>query len=380
MAQTSNSNSPATGADQWLRKCSLLVLQGSSDPSSATGNAIDLSEFRIRFHTFQAEADGRPPWAWIRVTNLAADTEQKFVNEFTAVVLQAGYLNGRFGVIFRGTIKEFRRGHETVTDTFLDIYAGDGDIAHNFSAMNETLAAGWTHDTAKKAALDEYARNGGPQVGYDARAISALGPNVRGQVMWGMTHRHITRETRALGQVWLPINGKISIVPFDGYKPGEAVKLSSATGLIGWPEQTPEGIKATCLLNPAITVQDLVQIDNKDINYSVAPGGGFTTPAIGGGTSGQGNSFAPVFLQPVTSDGYYRALVVEHHGDTRGNEWYTEILALAIDMSQKGAAQGETGVDDQNLPVPPPAGTDLPTGDKPDNDPTSPFSPTRGFG
>jgi hypothetical protein len=33
---------------------------------------------------------------------------------------------------------------------------------------------------------------------------------------------------------------------------GGAVKLTGATGLIGWPEVTESGISARCLLNPGI--------------------------------------------------------------------------------------------------------------------------------
>jgi hypothetical protein len=35
----------------------------------------------------------------------------------------------------------------------------------------------------------------------------------------------------------------------------------------------------------------------------------------------------------VTNDGFYRVMVAEHVGDTRGNDWYTELTCLAADIS-----------------------------------------------
>jgi hypothetical protein len=372
-----------TGHDQWIRKCSLTITHSSSplvtptDPTSGipiagdAPKALNLSDFRIRFKTYQAEGGGRPPGAWIRVTNLAPDTEWSFIKEYNGIVLQAGYLNGRFGIIFAGTIKEYRRGHETVTDSFLDIWAGDGDIAFSRSAMNETLAKNWNNQQQRDKIIAQMEKDGGVQRGYNAQAIAAFAANARGTTMWGFSRSLMNGNVARDGLAWVPINGKINVVPLNGYKPGEAIELSSATGMVGWPEQTPEGIAATCLLNPAAQVGNLMHIDNKDINQSRAPGGGFTTPAIGGSPNNPG--WGPTFLQPVTDDGFYRIIKVEHHGDTRGNEWYTELLGLAIDVSQPGAQQGQAGTSDHDIPVPPPVGSNLPTGDKPDTDPTSPF-------
>lgn len=367
---------PAT--DQWIRKCSLFVMAGA-DPSAGTDKGLDLSNFRIRFQTHQADPIAkRPPWAIIRVTNLAPETEKKFINEYSSVVLQAGYENGKFGIIFRGTIKQYRRGHESATDSYLNIYASDGDMSWVNGVINKTFPAGWTNAHKQQAAFDAAAQYG-LQKGYIGTGISqdamkALGRNIRGTSIWGMMHKSLTETTRQAGETWTISHGKINIVPLNGYLPGEAVKLSGATGLIGWPEQTQGGIDVTCLLNPAIRCGNLVQIDNKAINYSKAAGGKTAagkTIAGGGlrveGFPGLGDVF---FLQPVTDDGYYRVILVEHQGDTRGNDWFTKLTCLAIDISQVAdlAKGGQAGVDDIKIPVPPPVADwgGLPKGDQSD--------------
>ncbi|MGC8165472.1 hypothetical protein ACP3WT_28400, partial [Salmonella enterica] len=68
-------------------------------------------------------------------------TRQRIEQEFTRIVLQAGYA-GNYGIIFDGSVKQVRRGRENQTDTYLDITAADGDSAYNFAVVNTSLAAG----------------------------------------------------------------------------------------------------------------------------------------------------------------------------------------------------------------------------------------------
>jgi hypothetical protein len=176
----------------------------------------------------------------------------------------------------------------------------------------------------------------------EAAIAAATQPGtLRGTVSRGMANSELGNLGRQVGFAYTYTDGKINIVPLNGYLPGEAIKLSASTGMIGWPEQTQEGINVTSLLNPAIHVQNLVQIDNADINKTQAPGGGFTVkdfPAPG----------VVTIYQPVTNDGFYKVLVVEHEGDSRGNPWYTNMVCLAVD----GTAAANQATSDQTIPVP----------------------------
>ena len=133
-------------------------------------------------------------------------------------------------------------------------------------------------------------------------------------------------------------------MPLKGYLPGEAVVLTGRTGLIGWPDQTEAGISARCLLNPAIKCQGLVKIDNKSINQTQVVEntfGSFGGESVGEGETGGVSHFPSRqdfrMFASVTEDGYYRVLVVEHVGDTRGNEWYTNLTLLEADLSAEKA-------------------------------------------
>lgn len=303
-------------ARQWLRKVSLVVGESS-------GRGLDLSALRIRFSTRKGDLQ-TPNSAEIRVYNLSENTVQQIQREFTRVMLQAGY-EDNFGVIFLGNIKQLRRGRENGTDTFLDIFAGDGDAAYNFATVNRTLAAGATNRDrigACTAAMGGYGVSEGiiPETG---------GPTLpRGQVMYGMARSHMRRAAQSGDMSWSIQDGKVTMVPRNGYISSGAVVLTAKTGLIGTPEQTQDGIRAQSLLNPQIQIGRRVKIDNKSILQAK-----------------KDMSYTAINMTPrVSNDGFYRVLIADCEGDTHGTEWYTNITCIALDdtvpasMAAKGVA------------------------------------------
>lgn len=142
--------------------------------------------------------------------------------------------------------------------------------------------------------------------------------------MFGM-FRDYARDIATSNQTfWSIQNGKFQMIKRTAYLPGTVVILNSNSGLISQPEQTEEGIRIKSLLNPSIVIGSLVKINNGDINQTINQ----TTAPI------SYDSFVNLqLLADVTADGNYRAYVVEHHGDTRGQDWYTNITGLAVDVS-----------------------------------------------
>src|SRR5690348_5163435 len=100
---------------QWIRKIGLVVYSKArwveaQLPDPATGSrlrqvttnaneGLDLSEMRIQFRISQSDTE-TPNTAIIRVYNLSPETARKVQGEFQRVVLQAGYENASYGVIF----------------------------------------------------------------------------------------------------------------------------------------------------------------------------------------------------------------------------------------------------------------------------------------
>ena len=270
---------------QYLRKCSLIV--------AGMDQGLDLSGLRIRFSVKRSDAQ-TPNAAEIRVYNLAPNTARQIRDEFTRVILQAGY-EENFGVIFDGDIKQVKFGREGGTDTYVDIAAGDGDAAYNFAVVNTTLAAGARQSDQIRAALAPMAERG-VTAGYidttDDRALP------RGKAMFGMSRDYLRRSADTTATTWSIQDRKVQFVKRTGLLPGQAVALSSATGLVGVPEVTNEGVYIRSLLNPLLVIGGRVQVSGS-----------------------------------TDADGIYRILVVEHTGDTHGNEWYSTITGLLVDPS-----------------------------------------------
>lgn len=309
--------------EQFGRKASLIVAGGSS--------GIDLSELHFKFNVSVADGPS-PDNASIRIYNLSADTVKQITGrtpvEYTRVVLQAGY-ESSYGVIFDGTIKQFRKGRENATDTYLDILAAASDIEYNFGVVNKTLAAGATQQQIATTVAEQMGLAvGSVQADNSLKVTGGVLP--RGKVLWGMGHLHMRNLAASMGATWNISDGKINVIPLTGYLPGEAVVLNSATGMVGIPEQTDQGVKVRCLLNPKIHIGGLMQIDQASINTTSAQAS-FALPA----GQLQFNNYEVGFYADVTADGYYRCYVVEFNGDTRGQDWYTDIIGLAADISSK---------------------------------------------
>lgn len=311
---------------QWLRRVSLLMVNDTQ--------ALDLSQMHFKFSTAQCDEES-PNNVSIRVYNLKDETIKAIQGEYSEVVLQAGYEQGPFGVIFKGTVKQYRIGKEgDAVNSYLDILAADGDITYNFGYSNMCMAAGSTSLQRIQAIINQnsqYVKQG------DIQATGGTLP--RGKVLFGLSRAKLRSEAQQQGCTWNITNGVVNVTPLTGYLPGEAVVLTAQTGLIGRVEQTPDGMRCRCLLNPKITPGNLVKIDNRSINQQIAVG----SAALPGGAQQDYNKWAgqPQFLASTATDGIYRVYVAEHEGDTRGQQFYTNITALAVDpVTNKVKAYG----------------------------------------
>lgn len=302
---------------QFGRRIELLLVAGEK--------ALDLSAMHFRFQTEQSDEES-PDNCTIRVWNLAEDTVKKIRGEFSEVVLQAGYQGTAFGVIFRGTIKQFRIGKDqTGTSSYLDILAADGDMAYNWALVNQSVVAGTSRTERINAAIKTMIPHGVTEGKNLVPPTGGVLP--RGKVLFGLARAIIRDESQTAGASWTITNGRVNVVPLDDYLPGEAVVLTAATGLIGRPEQTEAGLRCRILINPKVLVGGLVKIDNQSVNQTVAASGSEIS-------TGQlpFNRYAGVQLPAsVTADGIYRVYVTEHLGDTRGSEFYSDLICLAVD-------------------------------------------------
>lgn len=296
---------------QYRRKLSLIV------GNNAGGAGIELSDLRVTFRIKRGDYQ-TPNSADVRVHNVSDQTANRIRNEFTRIAIQAGY-EGNYGLIFDGTIKQARRGRVDAKDSYIDITAADGDMAYNFSTLAVSLAAGATPDDAVQAFLKSMAAQGISQ-GYKPE-LSTNG-SARGRVFFGLTRDEL-REWAQVGDVlWSIQDGKLTLIPKTSYIPGEIPVISSATGLVGVPEQTPNGIEARVLLNPSLKIGQVVKLDST-INLH----------RYGLDVRSQATSEFQRQQIKTNADGLYYVMNADYIGDTRGNDWFSDLICLAVDAT-----------------------------------------------
>lgn len=291
----------------WMRDCKLVVGKDS-------GEGLDLSNLRITFQTKKGDAE-TPNSAEISVYNLSDETALKVRREFTQVFLSAGYVNN-MGLIFQGNIRQVRIWRENGVDKVMSILAADGDRAYNFATVNRTLAAGSRPADRVGVCQDSFRAKGAGEAYAPDPGGEAL---PRGKVMYGMARKYMRDEARDTGCEWSFQDGRMQLVPRDGYLPGEAVVLTHETGLVGSPEQTQDGVSLKALLNPRLKVGGRVKLDNasiKEAQTQIGKASGEKPPAL-------------------DADGFYRIIKIEYKGDTRGNDWYADMVCIGLDATSK---------------------------------------------
>lgn len=299
---------------QYMRKASLIV-----GYNEASRGALELNEFRFSFGIHRGDIQ-TPNYADIRVYNLDETTIQSIEKEFTRIVVQGGY-EGQFGILFDGQIKQVRRGREDV-DTYIDITAADGDSAYNFAVTAMSLAAGQTTPNDQISAILKGMAEFGIQQGYapefdDGNALP------RGKVLFGLSRDQMRKFCQSTSTSWSIQDGKLEVIPLTSFKPGDAVVITAATGMVGLPQQTQNGISVKMLLNPNVKIGQLLKIDNASIQrlrYGLSPGDVAAYTAINQSVK-------------VNNDGLYYVMVANHSGDTRGDDWYTDVVCLAVDAT-----------------------------------------------
>ena len=288
---------------QWIRQCRLVVGDG--------GAGLDLSALRIRFTVNQAIV-GTPGNADIIVSNLSDATANTIQQEYTRVVLDAGY-EENIATIFEGEIVQKRKGRENPTDTYLAILGREAQKAHSYATISKTLAAGHTFRDQVDACLEAL-----KPFGVVAGFIDDLGSfkMPRGRALFGMVRDQLRTIASATDTAWRVQGNKLTIVKNKGTLPGSAIVMNSRTGMVGMPVQTMDGIEVRCLLNPEIKPGTRIQIDQSSIQQQ---------QISLNNSAGAQNERIP----SLATDGIYKVLKVTHSGDTRGNDWYSDLVCMS---------------------------------------------------
>ncbi len=266
--------------------------------------ALDVSQLRCTFMVEKSMAE-EPNLSHVTIYNLSAETENSIIVSGNDIVIEAGYEGEQYGMIFRGNVVQPIRSKEEGVTYALQLISQDGDKFLNGGVISTSFRKG---QTQRSIANELTSKASNPtQTG----AISSSLDNVklaRGKVVFGLSRDYLRQISRSQDATFYVNDGVVNIVKATDLPAGQILSLGPDSGLIGTPEQTENGIKGKCLLNPRINLNTFIHIDNSIIRMQKAQAG--------------------ETAKQLDSDGIYRVIKLIHSGDTRGNDWYTEFEAI----------------------------------------------------
>lgn len=319
----------------WMRKYRVKVYQHTTTVSTSKDTAtynqqfaqqndkdivLDVSDLRVVFDV-KRFAQYYPNYALITIYNLNAATEGAIINEGYRVIVEAGY-QSNYGQIFDGTVIQCNRQKQEGTDYILNILALDGNQFINEGYCSFTYAKG---QTARQIVENVCNKASNPvSLGYASSQLDNIQLS-KGVAYSGQPKQILNDFAKSINGTWFVDNGKLYMISYsddasklpattDGKEFKTAVELSPATGLLGNPTQVNYGINARCLINPKLMPYGLVHITNEYLTEQLA--------SIGTFSQGISTPYA------LDSEGFYRICSVEFKGDTRGNDWYANIVAV----------------------------------------------------
>ncbi|MHA7845400.1 phage protein [Serratia sp. D1N4] len=305
-------------SENWIRKCSLVMVDEK-------GNGLDLSPFKFTFSiTWQDTKYSKS--AVFKIYNLSSDVTNKITKgEFAQIQLLAGYQDNA-SLIFSGEISFSIDGRDNATDTFVTIQASENDKAFCYATVNTTLAAGYSKKDVFQALLKSV-RNFGVTVGLIPELDDVKMP--RGKPLYGMHRDEMDRLASQTNATWQYINNTIQMRP-DNTHSTDIIVLNNKTGLIGIPQQTINGgINLQCLINPSIVINSLIRLDNSSTYKTTSPNDDMNVDSAKAAKK-QTRAMSAI----LSKDGDYKVINISYHGDTRGSEWYMDLVCTAKDRAE----------------------------------------------
>lgn len=304
--------SSSTAGKLWGRKYQVLVVM--SDGSTAldvSNSGFEPEALRVQFRIeqigYQAFYYGE-----ITIYNLTPDTEQQIINEGAKVIVNAGYQgDGPYGKIWEGYVFQPMREREGVVDYKLTLNCVNQSKILDHNLVRFTCNTGQDPRTqiqniAKQARYEI-------EVGKITDKLENSETKLpRGKTYFGEPKKYFRELADHTNSQWWVGENKVQYSRFDDPPTGETLTYTPESGLIGTPQQIDYGCAFRVLLDPRLQILNPpmdVKLDMALIRQQKARIGQLTSI--------------------LDQDGRYRVAGVTHTGDTRGNEWYTDVVGVS---------------------------------------------------
>lgn len=256
--------------------------------------ADPLDGLRVQFRVDRT-ARPEPNTIDVSISNLSKATRDRIQATAVPVIVEAGY-GDKTEVLGRGDCRTVLHRHDG-TEWVTRVQAGDGERAYKGSRVHESFAPGSSQRDLIKKAMESM------KLEMRDALLKVLRGDWKGgqETFWhgatasGKSASLLTDALSSGGYSWSIQDGKIEILAANETTGEQAILLGSSAGLIGTPEAGEDGtIKARALLNGGLRPGRRIVVSSSHV------------------------------------DGTYRVERVTHLGDSRGQEWYSEVEGKLI--------------------------------------------------
>lgn len=311
----------------WGRAWKLTVKLASGEEEVLTQSSWDPEALRMVFDVLQSTLPSPYWYALIKIYNLNDVEMQNLLFNAVWLTLEAGYQAGpsKSSVIWDGPVLQVLFDRENVVDLSITFNCVAGPAVLEEQFINLALGPYSNQLQAVSKMIAQTSGNVDQQVSSKAQQMMQQKQYPRGKTIFGRTTKYfgqiaddnflshwIEGFQHSISDLFDPaVKTDPDIIygpPFPpNYLPG-ARSGNITRSIIGVPRQSTFGILFTVLLDPRLIVKVpplLVQLDQTVVRQQKIQIG--QLPAI------------------LDQSGFVIAAQVHHSGDTRGNDWYTEV-------------------------------------------------------
>lgn len=300
-----------------------------SDDGAIVGGTFQPETLRVTFDVYTAAIQNQYWYADISIYNINPTSVPTIINAGNNVTpgmicqLKAGYVNN-LDTIWLGPIFQPTFVRENVTDYRLTLHCV---LSLLQATSGYTMQVAYAN-TNQAEVVTQMIKALGIQANVSSADIATLSATKfpYDKVIYGDASGYLDSIAKQNNMVWFLEQRGIG-------KGGVAISLGSpttgnalpppsytytpSTGLIGTPQQTQKGVNFSVLLDPRIKAK----LPWQSLEIKEAIVSQFTVPP-------PPNAAVPYF--PLQSDGIYIASEVRHRGDSRGNDWQTDVTGVSV--------------------------------------------------
>lgn len=248
------------------------------------------------------------------------------IKQGAMVTISAGYQNGNYGIIWSGPVFQPLFDRQNVVDFKITLHCMLGLAQFLYNNVSTAYVANLNqYDLLNKMTSSAFRPIPIGKITPDRLQKKTL---PRGGVFFGRPDKYLTGWANdSNSQWWLAPNG-LQFGQADDDVPTQSVDFvyTPNSGIIGVPTQTQYGVDFRVLLDPRIIVKKplpVIRIDNSIIRQQKKSIG--ELPNI------------------LDQDGEYIVAAAHHFGDTRGNDWYTDITGVTSTGGKMAMIQAAVG-------------------------------------